>query len=74
MAKKPQLWKKGRGKLGPLEPLLGTWKAQAETPMGPVNCTRTLTPFLGGKYIRLTAAWEFGKGVSAEEIGDHRRG
>ena len=31
----PKLWKKARGKLGFLEPLLGQWVADAETPMGP---------------------------------------
>ena len=31
---KARRWKKGRGKLGVLDPLLGTWHAQVETPMG----------------------------------------
>lgn len=56
----PKLWKKGRGKLGPLEPLLGVWQAQAETPMGPVRCERVLAPVLGGKYLQLKVLWEFG--------------
>ena len=30
-----KLWKKGRGKLGPLAPLLGSWIAESDTPMGP---------------------------------------
>jgi hypothetical protein len=66
MAKKPLAWKKGRGKLGPLTPLLGNWKARADTPIGPVNCTRSFTPVLGGKYIHLKAVWEFGKGAYEE--------
>jgi hypothetical protein len=55
-----KVWKKGRGKLGFLQPLLGHWTAEAETPMGPVRCTRVFEPVLGGSYVRLTARWEFG--------------
>jgi hypothetical protein len=55
-------WKKGRGKLGPLAPLIGTWRARADTPMGPVECTRTFTPVLGGKFVQLAARWAFAKG------------
>ena len=50
-------WKKGRGKLGLLQPLLGRWKATAETPMGPMHCTREFTEVLGGKYVELRARW-----------------
>lgn len=53
-----KLWTKGRGKLGFLQPILGTWIAQADTPMGPVRCTRTFESF-GDKYVRLEAAWDF---------------
>lgn len=60
-------WKKGRGKLGPMAPLLGTWSATAESPMGEVNCTRTFTEVLGGKYIRLDCEWRFGRTVYREE-------
>jgi hypothetical protein len=55
-----KLWKKGRGKLGFLQPLLGSWAADAETPAGPVKCTRVFEPVLGGNFVRLTALWEFG--------------
>jgi hypothetical protein len=55
-------WKRGRGKLGFLQPLLGSWKAQAETPMGPVQCTREFTEVLGGNYVELRARWTFGAG------------
>jgi hypothetical protein len=54
-----KLWKKGRGKLGFLQPLIGRWEASAETPMGPVRCTRTFEPTLKGSYVRLEARWEF---------------
>ena len=63
---KKNLWKKGAGKLGVLKPLLGSWQANAETPMGKVSCSRTFIPVLNGKYIQLTARWEFVKGVYEE--------
>jgi hypothetical protein len=53
-----QSWKKGRGKLGPLAPLIGKWKATADTAMGPVTCTRDFTKF-GDGYVRLEAEWTF---------------
>jgi len=53
-------WKKGRGKLGPLAPLLGSWTAQADTPRGPMRCRRTFESVLGDKFVRLTAVWDFG--------------
>ena len=59
-------WKKGAGKLGVLTPLLGTWQANAESPMGKVKCTRTFTKILGGKYIQLVARWEFGEKIYEE--------
>lgn len=52
-------WKKGRGKLGFMQPLIGRWKADAETAIGPVHCTRSFEPILQGAYIRLDARWEF---------------
>jgi hypothetical protein len=66
MPKSTKHWKRGRGKLGVLAPLLGTWKAAASSPMGPINCTREFTPILKGNYIQLTARWEFGKGIYEE--------
>jgi hypothetical protein len=56
----PRLWKKGRGKLGPFAPLHGAWIAEADSPMGPIRCRRTLTPILGGHRLQLTARWEIG--------------
>jgi hypothetical protein len=55
-----KLWTLGRGKLGPFQPLLGRWVTEADTPMGPVRCTRVLESVLDGHYLRLTARWEFG--------------
>ncbi len=59
-------WKRGRGKLGVLAPLIGNWTATAATPMGPVTCTRSLAPVLGGHYIELSVRWQFGKGAYEE--------
>lgn len=66
MAKSASHWKRGRGKLGVLAPLIGTWNATATTPMGPVSCTRTFTSILGGTRIQLSARWEFEKGAYEE--------
>jgi hypothetical protein len=57
---KNKLWKKGRGKLGIFDPLLGEWHAEADTPMGRVKCTRTFSKFHGDKWIMLEADWDFG--------------
>lgn len=51
-------WKKGRGKLGPLDPVIGCWRAEADTPMGPMVCVRDYRRF-GPSYVRLEAEWMF---------------
>ena len=51
-------WKKGRGKLGPLAPIIGCWRAEADTPMGPMTCVRDYREF-GEAYVRLEAEWIF---------------
>lgn len=56
----PIAWKKGRGKLGVMQPLLGKWIASSDSEMGLVRCTRTFESVLNGSYIQLTARWEFG--------------
>ena len=56
--KTPTTWKRGRGKLGLLDPLLGAWTASAESQMGPVSCRRTFSRTLGGAYVLLDAVWE----------------
>ncbi len=55
-------WKKGRGKLGILQPLIGFWVSDSDSEMGPVRCTRTFEQVLQGSYVRLLARWEFGAG------------
>lgn len=54
-------WKKGRGKLGIFEPLLGNWVAN-ENSKDRMNCRcdRSFTKTLGGKYIQLKADWHLG--------------
>jgi hypothetical protein len=51
-------WKPGRGKLGRLQPLLGSWEASTESPMGVLRCTREFSLVLGGNYVQLAAAWK----------------
>ena len=53
------VWKKGRGKLGPMEPLLGRWMARTESPMGALTCVRDYQKF-GDGYVRLEAEWRIG--------------
>ena len=73
MPKQKTIWKKGRGKLGVLSPLIGSWVAEGESPMGKLKCTRIFEPILGGSYIQLTAKWEFSKSSYHEHaiIGIH---
>jgi len=59
-------WKKGRGKMGVLAPLLGTWKAEAMSPMGKIRCTADVRTRTRDRYIQLRARWEFGKGAYEE--------
>ena len=60
-------WKRGRGKLGALAPLLGSWEATAQTPMGTVRCSRSFMPILNNTYIQLIARWKFKKGGYEEQ-------
>ena len=64
-----QAWKKGRGKLGPMAPLLGRWTATTEQNGFAVTCLRAYQPF-GDGWVRLEAEWRFGppkKGSKATE-------
>lgn len=58
-------WKKGRGLMGPVAPLLGAWIAQDDRNGMKMSCTRTLEPF-GKGWVRLEAVWHMG------ERGDYR--
>ena len=76
MSKNKSTWKKGRGKLGIFSPLLCSWKANSDSPMGPVSCTRSFKEIFNGNYIELSAVWKFGS-KSYEEtafIGVDRSG
>ena len=54
-------WKPGRGLLGPLAPLIGTWRADVPNPMGSgtIACTRRFAPLWDNAYIELEASWAF---------------
>jgi len=67
MATTKKVWKRGPGKLGVLFPLMGTWVAESESPIGKVRCTRSFRLILKGKHAELVARWEFAKD-SYEEI------
>src|SRR5690348_1888983 len=67
----PGLWKKGRGKLGPLAPIQGEWVAEADSPRGRIRCHRQLVPVLGGKYLQLDVRWEFGLAGATTAYEEH---
>lgn len=60
------IWKKGRGRLGFLKPLLGTWRAVADSEVGPITCTRSFSRALDGAYVRLDAVWALPDGFYKE--------
>jgi hypothetical protein len=55
-------WTKGRGKLGLLDPLIGNWIAHADSPAGQLECTRSFSRILNGKYVHLSAIWKIPRG------------
>ncbi len=59
-----------------MAPLLGAWEATAETPMGPVKCTRVFEKTLSDNYIELVARWDFGGKAYVEQaiFGVNREG
>jgi hypothetical protein len=63
-----RLWKPDRGKLGALSPLLGSWRAEADSPRGPLVCERRFMLELDGKYLRLDARWQFGGTLGYTEL------
>lgn len=54
---KKKLWKKGRGILGVLDPLIGSWQAESDSPMGRIRCSRKLSRILNGSRVLLEAQW-----------------
>ena len=65
-------WGRGRGLLGPLKPLLGSWRNVSDDarPASRASCTRTFEAALGGGFVRLSALWPdaAGPGRSYEEL------
>jgi hypothetical protein len=59
-------WKKGRGKLGLFDPLIGMWQAETDSKMGAVKCKREFKKVLSQKYIRLTVNWQYASGTYDE--------
>ena len=52
------IWKKGRGKLGMFEPLLGEWIANSESNNSKnPKCLRTFVKTLDNKYVKLKVTW-----------------
>ena len=64
-------WKKGRGALGPLQPLIGQWVSDGSGagpgPASGMRCWRTFETF-GKDYIRLSADWGLPNGLKCREI------
>lgn len=58
-------WKKGRGLLGPVKPLLGVWIAQDDRNGMKMSCTRAFEPF-GKGWVRLEAVWTMPNGAYRE--------
>jgi len=66
MASSDTNWKKGRGKLGIMVPLIGSWRAEADSKLGRVVCTRAFEWILDGCWVQLTADWHHAKGSYQE--------
>jgi hypothetical protein len=59
----PGSWRKGRGVLGRMGPLLGRWVAEAtHVGGGSVRCSRLFELVLNGAYVQLDAEWEMEPG------------
>lgn len=55
----PINWKKGRGKLGLFQPLLGRWQTETEYEDGsPMIVTREFAFTLNKKYLKLDTVWQ----------------
>jgi hypothetical protein len=65
-------WKPGQGKMGFMQPMLGTWLAtDPDTPMGKVVCRRAFSKELDGNFIRLEANWDIGEGTKTYQEVAH---
>lgn len=63
-------WRRGRGRLGVLAPLLGAWVAEGESEAGPYRCERRFARALHGTYIELRAEWRL-PGRTYDEVALH---
>lgn len=64
----PASWRKGRGALGRMAPLLGRWVAEAtHVGGGKIRCSRFFEPVLNGAYVQLDAEWEMEPGCVYRE-------
>lgn len=64
---KKKAWKKGRGKLGLFEPLIGSWRAEADSPIGRVVCLRSIQRVLADRYVLLEVRWQMPQNKIYEE-------
>ncbi len=69
-------WKRGRGALGTLKPLIGRWVSEPSgraTGASAIICTREFSAF-GDKTVQLDARWAMGKGREYREVAFYRVG
>jgi len=66
-------WGRGRGLLGPLDPLIGAWETTADSERGPLRIERVFTRVHGGRWVRLEVRWAFAEGVYEETAMFGRR-
>ena len=71
------VWKKGRGKLGVFDSLLGTWVSTTRSGRGTVRCTRSFTRVLSNRYVQMATRWVIRRVVYEEValfcVGPDRR-
>ena len=64
-------WKKGRGALGPMAPLMGVWTTvgtgEGSTPAHGMSCDRVFSAF-GKDWVRLEATWRMGDRPPYREV------
>jgi hypothetical protein len=66
-------WRRGRGLLGPLDPLIGAWATTTDSPRGPVRVERSFARVHGGRWVRLEVLWAFTEGAYEETAMFGRR-
>lgn len=69
-------WKKARGALGALKPLIGRWAnepSRSADKASAMTCTREFSMF-GDKAVQLDARWDMGGGRVYREIAFYRAG